>query len=123
MNIVRIIYGTIKYVHTQKKKQEKLDIQGLEQGTGTARNRNCPRKTRAQDTDGDDSEEQDQHVKSDSATTAQDIDEGDDSENQDQHVEQHVNIFLNRIRNMRSESLANKIFQISLGRYERTKHD
>ena len=35
MNIVRIIYGTIKYVHTQKKKQEKLDIQGLEQGTGT----------------------------------------------------------------------------------------
>jgi hypothetical protein len=36
MNIVQIIYGTIKYVQTKKKrKQEKLDIQGLEQGTGT----------------------------------------------------------------------------------------
>jgi len=44
-----------------------------------ARNRNCPRKTTAQYTDeGDDSEDQDQHVKSDSATTAQDIDEGDE---------------------------------------------
>ena len=41
----------------------------------------------AQDTDeGDDSEDQNQHVESDSATTAQDID-GDDSENQDQHVD------------------------------------
>ena len=41
-----------------------------------ARNRNCPRKTTAQDTDeGDDSENQDQHVESGSATATEEDEE------------------------------------------------